>query len=389
MKQITKNELLNEVMGVPRIIDTWVLIFTEQIVEMTKEIIERDEWTDHTDKNDFKVFASEKLSTKMDSVEFVKKYFNETDETDLLENEEYLKLPIWRPTINVRLASVDNVGVVRDAQSGGFSGGMGFIKNGKSLEGKLSNVGGQGVLQNLYITIEVVVDMGSDNLNGIKMPIKSTLSHELTHIFQSYRGLLNGVAGFGDEEILNTMINQVKGQPLPKDVSNFFHLVYAHLSFENNARVAQTYHELKNKGVNTKESFLKELRKTNMWVEYEELKNFNADDFIENADMNLPKTGDMFLDMLATVQNNISGVSDEDKLKKLTREWNDLLLTIINHYEEEFGRDISMKEVPKKALEDPYHFFKFWEKRFHKNAEDYRRKLMRVASLLVKKDKKI
>ena len=44
-----------------------------------------------------------------------------------------------------------------------------------------------------------------------------------------------------------------------------------------------------------------------------------------------------------------------------------------------------MELVPQSAMKDPYVFFKFFEKRFHKKAERFKRKMYRVASLL--KDK--
>jgi len=46
------------------------------------------------------------------------------------------------------------------------------------------------------------------------------------------------------------------------------------------------------------------------------------------------------------------------------------------------------KSLPEKAKKNPYLFFKFFEKRFHKKAENWKRKLYRIGSLLLQNDEK-
>jgi hypothetical protein len=42
-----------------------------------------------------------------------------------------------------------------------------------------------------------------------------------------------------------------------------------------------------------------------------------------------------------------------------------------------------MDLVPKKALENPTDFFKFFEDRFHKKAEKFKRRLYKLSSLVL------
>jgi hypothetical protein len=42
-----------------------------------------------------------------------------------------------------------------------------------------------------------------------------------------------------------------------------------------------------------------------------------------------------------------------------------------------------MEKVPQKAKEDPYMFFKFFEDRFHKKAENWKRKMYKIGALIL------
>lgn len=45
--------------------------------------------------------------------------------------------------------------------------------------------------------------------------------------------------------------------------------------------------------------------------------------------------------------------------------------------------DVNMEKVPQSVKKDPIKFFKFFEKRFHKKAEKWKRKLYRIGALLL------
>ena len=71
-------------------------------------------------------------------------------------------------------------------------------------------------------------------------------------------------------------------------------------------------------------------------------------------------------------------------MKHLIDGW-DLTLQALNQELTKSGmyKGKFMDVVPPKAKEDPRVFFKFFEKRFHKKAEGFKRKALRVASLVL------
>ena len=73
--------------------------------------------------------------------------------------------------------------------------------------------------------------------------------------------------------------------------------------------------------------------------------------------------------------------SEEEALKSLMKLWSDSLM-IGNKGMEQLGVDITMDDLPESVKETPSKFFKFFEKRFHKKAKKWKKKLYRIASLL-------
>ena len=78
--------------------------------------------------------------------------------------------------------------------------------------------------------------------------------------------------------------------------------------------------------------------------------------------------------------------SEEETMKSLILLWDVILSRGLEFIEQDKGIKITMDDVPKKAKEDPYVFFKFFEKRFHKKAETFKRKLYRLASLVIQNE---
>ena len=79
--------------------------------------------------------------------------------------------------------------------------------------------------------------------------------------------------------------------------------------------------------------------------------------------------------------------SKEATIKSLINLW-DQILSVGVQAMGNMGVNITMEKVPQKAKEDPYMFFKFFEDRFHKKAENWKRKLYRIGSLLIQNDEK-
>jgi len=70
-------------------------------------------------------------------------------------------------------------------------------------------------------------------------------------------------------------------------------------------------------------------------------------------------------------------------LDLLIGKW-DKMIQNAQHTLGDMGIDIPiMERVPENAKENPMEFFKFFERRFHKKAENLRRKLTRVVSLVL------
>ena len=89
------------------------------------------------------------------------------------------------------------------------------------------------------------------------------------------------------------------------------------------------------------------------------------------------------MDKLKSMGINVD--SNEEALKSLIVLWNKFIKILSKDLKSK-GLDFKMTEVPEKALKDPKLFFKFFEDRFKKKADKWKRKLYRVASLLVNDD---
>ena len=77
----------------------------------------------------------------------------------------------------------------------------------------------------------------------------------------------------------------------------------------------------------------------------------------------------------------------EAGMKHLIQGW-DYVLQLLNQQLTQQGvyKGKLMDFVPQKAMDDPYEFFKFFEKRFHKKAKGFEKKLYRISSLVTNKD---
>jgi hypothetical protein len=263
MKSFTKKQILNEIMGVPKAIDIWVEIFTNATMYGIEKIIDNDRWQDNEGSD---VIESHTLLKWGELEELILKGFNVSSGKELLENEEFKKLPIWKPEIFIEVVAPPQENIADgsdlydliEKSGAGFNGGMGFGHNRPTLF-KMKEVPTK-VLPNLHTQIEILVkkeelpNLPESTIKLVRKNVRSLFSHELTHTYQHYMTLIHGGdSGFGEEEALNMMLNTIRsGPPLPKSMSDFLHTLYLHLSFENNARVAQVYYLLKEKGINTK-----------------------------------------------------------------------------------------------------------------------------------------
>lgn len=398
-----KKELLNEIMGVPKAIDFWVDIFSIIITGVIKSVVDNDEIEvsdvnyEDDDGNEVEDTAY-RGRTMMDGKEvmnWVMKIAGYSDIKNLLQDPKFKLLPIYNPTIQTTVYFLPQK--VYEIQFN--QGDNDFVSASHSFDASkksLSKIGKNEILVNqdfgfeIYLTVK---DMEKFDSGKIRKMLKSAIGHELTHCYEMYNRLkTSGDPYQGRESMLNVATRMMDDFKYPS-WGDFLHLVYLHLGFEINARVAQIYYDLKDSDIKTTEDFVSYLKKTSAYREAEMLENFDAKQFIENFQIR----GLDFFEMLedtakqnAREKNKLPGIylkrTPEEGMTHLIEGWN-IFLQEMSEYLNKKGlyKGKLMELVPQSAMKDPYVFFKFFEKRFHKKAERFKRKMYRVASLL--KDK--
>ena len=148
--------------------------------------------------------------------------------------------------------------------------------------------------------------------------------------------------------------------------------------------------ELKNNDITTQEEFLNLLKNSKVWEEIKMLEDFNAEEFIKNFKV---KSGlsisDYWKDEEVQKEREQQGLQRINLMKTpnksmihLINRWNSLLQYLNTEIQKQgIYKGKLMDLVPKKALENPTHFFKFFEDRFHKKAEKFKRRLYKLSSL--------
>lgn len=398
-----KKELLNEIMGVPKAIDFWVDIFSIIITGVIKSVVDNDEIEvsdvnyEDDDGNEVEDTAY-RGRTMMDGKEvmnWVMKIAGYSDIKNLLQDPKFKLLPIYNPTIQTTVYFLPQK--VYEIQF--IQGDNDFVSASHSFDASkksLSKIGKNEILVNQNFGFEIyltVKDMEKFDSGKIRKMLKSAIGHELTHCYEMYNRLkTSGDPYQGRESMLNVATRMMDDFKYPS-WGDFLHLVYLHLGFEINARVAQIYYDLKDSDIKTTEDFMSYLKKTSAYKEAEMLENFDAKQFIENFQIR----GLDFFEMLedtakqnAREKNKLPGIylkrTPEEGMTHLIEGWN-IFLQEMSEYLNKKGlyKGKLMELVPQSAMKDPYVFFKFFEKRFHKKAERFKRKMYRVASLL--KDK--
>ena len=383
-----KKELLNEIMGVPKALTPWVNSISQIIYDDASTLNEWDEVgpVSYTDE-DGEMVEDEALRMEerfisgkkvMDSLVKING-FNTLKE--FTSSEMFEKFPLWRPEISYRLVGIPKELYDKEGDS------TINARVGSQAE-KLSQVGKIKVLPSVEMHFDIMTDK-DDPMTNLRQDLNDTVAHELLHMYQKLKQLeTGGESHFGKEGVLNAIVMN----PVLEDVQlkwwrKFLNLVYLHLSFEINARVTQLYYLLEKKNINTKEDFLKELHKSSVWEQMKRLEDFNAEEYVNTFE--IPGLGDNPFEMLNALMNKANlaskGVdtrSKERTLKSLVDLWDEALV-IGNKGLKQMGMNVDMEKVPPNVKKDPIKFFKFFEKRFHKKAEKWKRKLYRIGALLL------
>lgn len=383
-----KKQLLKEIMGVPKALTPWVSSISQIIYDDASTLDEWDEAgpvtyvdddgeevEDEAFRMDERFISGKKVMdslVKINGFNSLKEFTN----SDMFKN-----FPLWRPEISYRLIGIPKFLYDKEGDST-INARVG------SEADKLSQVGKSKVLPSVEMHFDIMSDKDNPTDN-LKKDLNDTVAHELLHMYQKLKQLeTGGESHFGKEGVLNAIVMN----PVLEDVQlnwwkKFLNLVYLHLSFEVNARVTQLYYLFQKKDIKNKEDFLKELHQSSVWKQMKRLEDFNAEEYVKTFEV--PGLGDNPFEMLNALMNKANlaskGVdtrSKERALKSLVDLW-DQALQIGNKGLKQMGIDVNMEKVPQNVKKDPIKFFKFFEKRFHKKAEKWKRKLYRVGALLL------
>jgi hypothetical protein len=391
-----KKQLINEIMGVPKAVDDWVNYTSAVTTWAVGELVKADKWEASEFTNSK---TGEKGPMYHAEYEIEGKYVtklitdirSETKE-EFLDSKTFQDFPLYHPHLHVRVTLFpDNVfeeeGMEdRMGATHSYVGNIQDVKVGKL--GKRTIFSRNKFTYDVHLPFSFIEDHKASHDKMLFDMLVPTVGHEMTHAYQTYKQMLGGktTVGFGRETILNMLPQNMKFQETPS-WNWFLHLVYLHLSFEANARVTELYYKMKRSGVKDYETAMKVLSKSEPWNDYRELKAFNAEEFMSKFDAQLHQDDPL--------QDLFKMFIPKDKrppdLPKTNEEWYELLINrwdkLIQDAQEtlgDMGIEIPvMERVPQKAKDNPLEFFQFFERRFHKKAENLRRKLTRVVSLVL------
>jgi hypothetical protein len=234
-----KIDILNEVMGVPLPINVWVELITQMSIYILEGVLESDDgdWFE-SDINDRRTnTTSIMVSTEREitnTLPLIKKYFGggvELSTEELLNNEDFQKLPLWSPTVKVKINVVDDTVFNTVKVTNQYNASFGT----DITDTKIKNIGHHKIFTNVSFHSEIYIsaqDADDKRFNEVIKLLKPTIAHELTHALQSFnvRGK-NKDPHFGKEGVLNAIANKHMGtiSRLSKSWDDLTYLIYLHL----------------------------------------------------------------------------------------------------------------------------------------------------------------
>ena len=382
-------------MGVPKAIDEWVNLYEKVVMSIIEDMVNSDDWEFHRFEHDGETkeaYGKQLTWSGKEAMELILKEAG-MDLKTFINTDTFEGFPLYNPGLRVTLELFpDELFVGMDNQ---LEATHSFEGNHSNI--KISKLGKKSIYPNnkfefdFKIPVSYRDEFSKTKERELSNDVVPVIAHELTHSYQSYMEFLGGKekVGFGREQILNSAFGNVKLEETPS-WNNFVYLMYLHLSFEVNARVTQLYYEMKRKGVNDKKSAMEHLRKSNIWDTYSMLSSFDTEKFMREFKLDLPD--DVEEDVTDFFMGLIMGGGPNDKPKSrekdewyeyLIKKW-DTTLQMAQQKFESLGLNAPiMDRVPEKAKKNPKLFFKFFENRFKKKAENFRRKMVRVVTLIV------
>lgn len=374
---MNNKKLLKEVTGVPRAIGPWIEVFSNIILEIVEESIVEDDFNEKEfdyviDNQEIKGLHQQ---TGFDiSREYCLKKTIDILGVGNLENlfndSRFLSFPIYEPMIELDINVIPEDLFNYEFENNVYDSIIGAhsVKASEKMIGKKrgcpsckANI----VFINQTFKFRVFIpESQKENFNkqSLKRILAPTINHELVHAYETYQKILRNKNPFyGQEGFLNML-----SSTLPDDIQliakDFMTLVYLHLYFEINARVSQLYQELIEKNVSTKDEFIEGVKNSSVWKELKSLQDFNAENYLEKIKSEF----------------GVEGV------KLFIENW-DLFLQMLNKIVEAQGvyKGKFMSVVPQNVKENPVLFFKFFEKRFHEKAENFKNKLFKLYDVVI------
>jgi hypothetical protein len=395
-----KKQLLNEIMGVPRVIDYWVEIFSLIITGISKKMIDDGELdqadVDYVDENGEEktgdAYRYKNLFSGKEFTDLMELAGDYSSLSDILKDPNFQQFPLYRPTLDITLYFLPDE--LYELETEGKEGFIEAFHSFDSSKKALSKMNKNNIFVNQGFGFQIyqpTSQLENFDINKFRKGIKSVISHELLHAYETYNRVLRNEDPFqGRESMLNTATKLMSDFKYPQ-WQNFLHLVYLHLSFEINARVTQFYYEMKEKDIKSTSEFMTELKNSSVWKELTMLENFSAENFISNFKIRNLEFDEILKDMGAQIQRQNQGLASisikntpSEGMRHLIQGW-DYTLQRLSTYMATNGiyKGKLMDMVPEKAVKNPYYFFKFFENRFHKKAENFKRKLLRISSLVL------
>lgn len=393
-------------MGVPKSVDFWVDYFSLILSGMAKGIVNQDEIeekdmtypTEDGEEVEGKIYRGVTKMTGKEFTNWVVKLGGYSDLKGLIKDPKFKQFPLYNPKVKLTLMFFPKE--VLDNEIKSRPDVPDFVEAHHAFDSSknaISQLGPNEIFVNQEFGFTVYLNQEQlDNLNleAFKKQIRPTISHELTHAYENYNRMkTSGDPYQGRESMLNAAVKLMDDRKYPQ-WGNFLHLIYLHLGFEINARITQFYYSIKDQDIKTTEEFMNALKKSSVWKEVQMLENFDANEFIKSFEIRDLDFFEMMDDIGRQIERTQQGLpairptkSSEEGMKHLIKGW-DYVLQILNRQLIQSGlyKGKLMDLVPQKAMNDPYEFFKFFEKRFHKKADRFKRKLYRIGSLVVDKD---
>lgn len=392
-----KKELLNEIMGVPKSIDKWVDMFSYILIGMAKSIVQNKEIEvseikyidpETKEKKEDIAYRGESNMDGKKVMDWILKLSGYSDLKELLIDPNFKRFPMYEPLIHLSIIFLpDKIWQFeyanKELTNAAHSWDPSTIKKAPFT--------GQMFEFHVYAPTSWLDNLDTEFFRKI---IKPTIAHEMTHAYEVYMRYKGKDDPFmGRETFLNTASKLVKDEKYPQ-WNEFLHIVYLHLSFEINARITHLYYQMRNKNIKTLDEFMQELKKSDIWQEIKILEDFDADKFINSF-----KYKDLGLDLLYNLRKQSKRINQglkpimsirepKEGMIQLIDAW-DVALQVLNKQISDLGmyKGKLMDLVPPKAKQDPRVFFKFFEQRFHKKAEIFKRKVLRLASLILDEKK--